>query len=173
MGIKKRFSLTAVFVVTTVVALLFGYGQWRRIRIGQMVDELQTAGVVVHVPDRWWAIAWPLAPQAAELRAEETTGGQFKFGESTYNAAEANERIALLRRRLKSLGFKRFLVDTTSPNGSRQQLFFDLDAGEETNRQHRLNASSPATDATMGEFLDQLRVQNAPPASLNGPQTRR
>jgi hypothetical protein len=133
--------------------------------IARTVNELETAGVVVRVPDRWWSPAWPPAPTAAELKAGETTGGQFQFGRSTYSAADANDQLILLRQRLQPLGIKHFLVDVTSPHGGRQQIIFDLEASEEQNRQHRLSASTAKTQAEMDQFFEELRAQNATPAN--------
>jgi hypothetical protein len=141
MPIKKRFSLAAILVVVTILALLFGYGQWRRRAILDSVENLGHEGVSVRFSDSWWKAAWLPTPRGADLNVTEPSAGVFKIGGATYSAEDGNERLAKLRRRLSSLGVKFFVVSVSAFDGSHQQLAYDLESGEAANSEYQLKAS--------------------------------
>jgi hypothetical protein len=138
MRLRGRFSLAALLVLVTVVALVLSLGQVRRQRLLREAKGLRDAGVTVVLEDDWRAMVWMPAPRNATLEAEAAGPGKFAFGDATYATADANDQLTLLRHHLGNLGVKHFLVDAASANGSRQQILFDLEVDEQTNRGYRL-----------------------------------
>jgi hypothetical protein len=100
---RLRFSLAALMLMTTALAVGVGFVQARRNWIVREAEALRAEGCFISVPAGWDDELWPTAPPAAGIFVLRWSG-KYKIGAETYTLKEAQARCKDLEQRLKALG---------------------------------------------------------------------
>jgi hypothetical protein len=119
MKLPKRFTLTALFLLVTAMAVIFGYAQWRRQRliaeVKSLVSEIDSARPL-QVYDNWF---WPTVPEQVVVMIRKD-GDQFVAKEQKLSLAEAMEYLESKGDRLRAIGVRKvsYGVVIRRPQGS-------------------------------------------------------
>ena len=102
MKLSKRFALSTLLLLMLVVALVFGYAQWRKQRLLSRLAELRDEErVQVQVSDDWF---WPELRGEAVVSFNRDKNGKLLSGQDILTNEELSARCAILDGELKGLG---------------------------------------------------------------------
>jgi hypothetical protein len=112
MKVPKRFTLSALFLLTTALTLFLGFAQWRRLVMVKEVQVLQGYGVEgISVSDDW---LWPTVPRTVVIREVVMPPESFSSAMETIQLYE--EITAKLNRiGATDLSYEVTLLDGPSP----------------------------------------------------------
>jgi hypothetical protein len=113
----KRFSLRALLILVTAMALFLGYSQWWRHSIRTLVKELGTIGVDIAyrpppmvsaetgvLPNEFRDELWQRAPTTASIHVFELSPDRFRIGETLYSRPELIVRLLGIEKQLRGIG---------------------------------------------------------------------
>ena len=145
MKLPKRFALSTLLLLMLVVAVVFGYAQWRRLSLTAEVAELNELGeIVLAMPNsstktRTFSTLltkgefWPtIYTDSVLVFGKDNGGGEYEFGGEVYSAANARLYLSRLEQRLRALGVQKFAVKVFVPraNGYTVKSFASVDSLE-------------------------------------------
>lgn len=117
--IPKRFALSTLLLLMLVVALVFGYAQWRKQWIISEIEKLRAEGVVyLTMRDGW--LQPTIDHEVRVFMAYCETKG-FSYKGNSYTSDEAGNRFRTLTDRLHAIGVDRvswWLVLPPDPHGN-------------------------------------------------------
>lgn len=113
----KRFALSTLLLLMLVVAVMFGYAQWRRLGLIAEVERLNEIGAVpvqqlntrlnarsmteLHVKGGFWPSAYP---KIVTMRGYMDAGGRYNFGGKSRSPSDTKEFLQTLEHRLRATG---------------------------------------------------------------------
>lgn len=104
---RPRFSLSLLLFVVTVVALFFGYAQWRRMGLYADVANVKSLGVQVQIKEHW---LWPTVAQTGFIALDMGEGGDVDIRNGAcYVKDDAIQRVTLLEKSAQDIGVGRIL----------------------------------------------------------------
>ncbi len=126
MKLPRRFALSTLLLMLLVVALVFGYAQWRRQRLIQQVAKLQSSVYSdMDLVDHWF---WPTVPSQVTVMLFEGQDGSFicpppDFGMGNaalndgkhYTREEAKRYFVVCRENLQAIGVQDVKYAFSSP----------------------------------------------------------
>ena len=100
----RRFTLAALMLLITGVAVVFGYAAWRKRNLLKEVAELkQSTTSVIEVSDGWF---WPPVREPVMLTLRQDGAGAIFDGDSAIEVDELKARYSEFSRRLNAIGVR-------------------------------------------------------------------
>ncbi len=111
---RFRFRLSALLVLTTAIALLLGYAEWRRLSITREYDSLKKEGVhFSEFKDEWWSTP----PRMAVVIVEEDAPGRLLHNDKVYVVSEMQKRFEDWKSRAQGIGVGQVNLGVIQKNG--------------------------------------------------------
>jgi hypothetical protein len=116
---RFRFSLSALLVLLTALALFIGLSQARRRSILKETDALRNAGANVPISDTWWDKVWLRIPDEASVVLSKKPPGKYEMGQTTNDKENAIKIGQSLQKRLVDLGVRKvtIIIQNNDPKG--------------------------------------------------------
>jgi hypothetical protein len=95
----RRFTLAALMLLITAVAVVFGYAAWRKRTLLAEVAQLQESTSSIQVSDSWF---WPIVEGRVTITWRRDDKGNIFDGETPLSKA----RYAEMDRRLRYIGVR-------------------------------------------------------------------
>ena len=111
---RIRFNLRTLLIAIALVAIFFGYAQWRRQTMLREAKELEAMGFTLLWQDTWTAWIWPEVPKEATFEYYSMPGDKWKIGAHVYPAADEdaiNAHYARGTDRLNAMGVEEVRLD--------------------------------------------------------------
>jgi hypothetical protein len=114
-GMRRiRFNLRTLLIAIALVALFFGYAQWRRQSLLREAKELEAMGFTLLWQDTWKDRIWPVVPKNAKFEYYSVPGDNLRIGSDVYPAADEeaiNAHYARGTDRLNAMGVEEVRLD--------------------------------------------------------------
>ena len=90
---RPRFSLSFLLVIVTLVALFFGYSQYRRQRISRAHAELKTHGISGNEYNEWRDLIWQRPPEIVLVNTSTKLQEPNRVKECLYELGYSEKRV--------------------------------------------------------------------------------
>jgi hypothetical protein len=126
MTLPKRFSLLTLLLGMLLVSLVFGYAQWRQLRLKADLAKLNKLGdIMLTMPNRCQTRTfttlvlegdfWPSVYPDHVLVFGRRTDCGYVFAGKAYSTIDAREYLKGLERRLRAVGIRRIGLRILAP----------------------------------------------------------
>jgi hypothetical protein len=99
-----RFSVKRLLALVTVVALLLGAHQIRRLQIERQMEDFRLDGVRMELGNDWADYLWPRLPAEAEIEVTLLPDNRFRMASNVFDLDGAAAHYEMLCQRLKQCG---------------------------------------------------------------------
>lgn len=132
MKLPQRFALSTLMLVMLLVSLVFGYAQWRRLRLIAEIAELNKQGGVTFQPPNHHGIRvrtfnelsledgfWPsVHPKKVFVTLNKSPDSEYYLDNKKRSANNAKAYLKELQARLLAIGVERVEITTLEARGA-------------------------------------------------------
>ncbi len=103
MKLPQRFALSTLLLLMVVVAMVFGWAQWRRQKMLREEKQLESQGARILIGDDWF---WPILSSSGSIVANKNSDGTFQVGAERLTEDDAKRRFREVASRMHELGIR-------------------------------------------------------------------